>query len=366
MTPMALARSRWVFWAVLPALLAAEIVTTFVSAPIGLALHGLVALALVGQRALAHSRAAQGLALALLLAPLTRIVSLGLPLARFEPVARYAIASAPLLVGAAIVTQQLRLSGRDLGLRGADLGLQLLVSLGGLGLGAIAYMLAPPAPLAAGWSLGSLWVPALIFLVCTGLAEEMIFRGVLQSAALPALGPIALLYVAILFAALQIGFMSIAHVCFTCGVGLLLGGVRHFSRSIVGVSLAHGLTNVTMYLLMPYLAGAPESALATAAPWLVIGGTALSIGASALLIRGVGRPARGRRARAGQVIDLRALRLQSGYSYVDLARRSGIPVRQLAEAEHGLRQLQPSEQRLLAEALGFTQPLETISGRQGV
>ena len=362
----ALARSRWFFWAVLLALVAAELVTTFVSAPVGLALHALIALALVIGRALAGSRAAQGLALALLLAPLTRIVSLGLPLARFEPVVRYAIASAPLLAGAAIVTQQLRLSRKDLGLRGAGIGLQLMVSLSGLGLGAIAYMLAPPAPLPAGWSLGSLWVPALIFLVCTGLAEEMIFRGVLQSAALPALGPIALLYVAILFAALQIGFMSIEHVCFTCGVGLLFAGVKHFTRSIVGVSLAHGLANMTMYLLMPYLAAAPESALATAAPWLVLAGTALSIGASALLLYRARRPARTRRAPAAQPLDLRALRLQSGYSYVELAQRSGIPVRQLAEVEHGLRQLQPSEQRLLADALGFTQRLETISGRQGV
>ena len=62
MTPMALARSRWVFWAVLPALLAAEIVTTFVSAPIGLALHGLVALQVLLPVEAQHCKAVYGCA----------------------------------------------------------------------------------------------------------------------------------------------------------------------------------------------------------------------------------------------------------------------------------------------------------------
>jgi len=357
--------SRWFFWAVLLLVIAAEVLTAIVSAQLGLALHGLLVVALAAYRALARSKEEQTFALALLVAPLTRMLSLALPLDRFPQIAWYAIASGPLLVAAAIITHKLGLSRRDLGLHAGDLGLQLMVSAGGLGLGAGAYLILKPAPLVAGWSWDDLWLPALILLVCTGLAEEMIFRGVLQAAALPVLGPLALLHLALLFAALQIGFLSPAHVCFTCGVGLMFACVRHWSGSIIGVSLTHGFTNIMLFIVMPYLAKFPTSAVAVAAPWAIVAGSLLGAAAAAILMR--------RALRSGALQQpayaagaLRSLRLQSGLGYVELAQRTGIPVRDLAEIEHGLRPLDPEQRRQLANVLGITQRLIVPSERRGV
>ncbi|MFL5802704.1 MAG: type II CAAX prenyl endopeptidase Rce1 family protein [Roseiflexaceae bacterium] len=355
-----LSRAIWprcFFWAVLLLIIAAEIVTAVVSAQLGLALHALVIVVLAAYRALARGKEEQTFALTLLMAPLTRMLSLGLPLDRFPQIAWYAIASAPLLAAAAIITHKLGLSRRDLGLHAGDLGLQLMISAGGLGLGASAYLILKPAPLVASWSWADLWLPALILLVCTGLAEEMIFRGVLQVAALPVLGPLALLYIALLFAALQIGFLSPAHVCFTCGVGLMFACVRQWSGSIIGISLGHGLTNIMLLIVMPYLAETRAGAVAVAAPWVIVAGSLLGAAAAgALMIRAIrfGTPDQ---LPANSTAALRSLRLQSGLGYVELARRTGIPVRELAEIEHGLRPIQPEQRRQLANVLGITQRL---------
>jgi membrane protease YdiL (CAAX protease family) len=348
---------RCFFWSALLLVIAAESATAMISAQLGLLLHGLLIVGLAAYRALARSRAEQTFALALLMAPLTRVLSLALPLDRFPQIAWYAIASAPLLVAAAIITQRLGFSRRDLGLHAGNLGLQLMVSAGGLGLGASAYLILRPAPLVASWSWADIWLPALILLICTGLAEEMIFRGVLQVAALPVLGPLALLYIALLFAALQIGFLSPAHICFTCGVGLMFACVRQWSGSIIGVSLAHGFTNIMLFIVMPLLAETRPGAIATAAPWAIAAGSLLAAAAAAVLMRRTLRSGALDQLPSHSAGSLRSLRIQSGLGYVELAQRTGIPVRDLAEIEHGLRPLQPEQRRQLANVLGITQRL---------
>jgi len=354
------------FWTMLPLIAMAELVTALFSAQLGLALHALLVLVLAVYRALANGKDEQTFALALLLAPLTRILSLALPLNHFPPIAWYMIASVPMLIAAAMISHKLGLSGHELGLHAGDLGLQFMVSTGGLGLGAAAYLILEPAPLIADWSATNIWLAAIILLICTGLAEEMIFRGVLQWTSTQVLGPQALLYSALLFAILQIGFLSPAHVCFVCAVGLMFACVRHWSGSIIGVSLAHGITNIMLFLVMPYLATASASILTAAVPWIIGCGTLLGMGALGLLI------ARSLRLGAPQPLptnlapNMRQLRLQLGFGYVEMAQRTGIPIRELAEIEHGLRPMQPEQRRQLATVLGTTQRLILPSERRGI
>src|SRR5687768_17548174 len=83
---------RCFFWSALLLVIAAESATAMISAQLGLLLHGLLIVGLAAYRALARSRAEQTFALALLMAPLTRVLSLALPLDRFPQIAWYAIA----------------------------------------------------------------------------------------------------------------------------------------------------------------------------------------------------------------------------------------------------------------------------------
>jgi membrane protease YdiL (CAAX protease family) len=90
-------------------------------------------------------------------------------------------------------------------------------------------------------------------MACTGFVEELIFRGVMQRASVRAVGRFGWLYVALLFAVLHVGYRSVADVIFVFGVALMFGWVVESTRSLLGVTLAHGLTNVVLFLIMPFV-----------------------------------------------------------------------------------------------------------------
>ncbi|MBC7325562.1 MAG: CPBP family intramembrane metalloprotease, partial [Moorella sp. (in: Bacteria)] len=133
-------------------------------------------------------------------------------------------------------------------------GRQFLVALCGLPLGLLEYLILRPRPLTPALAFQELWLPALILLVCTGFTEEFIFRGLLQRAAALAAGPrFALYYVSFIFAVLHITHRSVIDVIFVFAVALYFGWIVQKERSILGVTLAHGLTNITLYLIWPFL-----------------------------------------------------------------------------------------------------------------
>ena len=317
-------RPVWLLWAYLLLITIAELLTSLVSAQLGLLLHALLLVGTTFYGATGQLNEKRKLALALTLGPLIRLLSLSLPLTRFPQIAWYPIVAAPLLLATWIIIRLLGVSRQTLGLRAGNLPLQIMLIFGGLGLGAIEYSILKPAPLVENLSLGSLWLPALSLIVCTGFSEELIFRGLLQPVATPALGRIALIYVALLFAVLHIGYLSLFDVAFVFAVGLLFGYIVRWGGSILGVSLAHGL-------ILPYLARHP-SAAADVMPWVVVAGSMVAILAiyalmlRAMLARAVVAP----RVPAGD--QLRTLRRSAGLTYVDLAGRTGLTVRLLAES----------------------------------
>jgi len=131
-----------------------------------------------------------------------------------------------------------------------------------MGLGAIEYMILKPGPLVPNLSLKSFLLASLILVVFTGFTEELIFRGVVQSLALRAMGGWALIYGSLLFAVMHIGYRSPLDFIFVLIVGLIFSVIAYWSGSILGVSLVHGLANVTFFLLMPTVSQLPLGWLA--------------------------------------------------------------------------------------------------------
>jgi LysM repeat protein len=138
--------------------------------------------------------------------------------------------------------------------------LQLLVGLTGVFLGYIEYLILKPAPLIPELDLGQVWIPALILLIFTGFLEELIFRGMMQYASLRSLGRIGIYFVAVVFAVLHLGYHSAVDVLFVLLVALFFGWVTFRTGSILGVSLAHGLTNIGLYLILPFILVTPAAA----------------------------------------------------------------------------------------------------------
>ncbi len=241
------------FVACLVAIAAAELVTTFVDARVGVLMHTFILAALLLYAAFVAEEAQRGLLLALSLAPLIRILSLSMPLESVGLKYWYAVVAVPLLVGTAVVARTLNLSRQDLGLTAGSLRTQLLIGCTGLALGAIEYFILKPAPLIDSFSWRAVLIPALILLIGTGFTEELLFRGVMQSAARDVLGKGAIVYVSVLFAVLHIGYKSVLDVAFVFAVALLFAGLVLRTRSILGVTLSHGITNIVLFLVMPFL-----------------------------------------------------------------------------------------------------------------
>ena len=236
----------------LVALTVAEVLTTLIEPRIGLALHGAVLTILLLHTALAWGHPSHRLLLSLAFAPLIRLLSLCMPLAGFPLVYWYFIVSVPLFVATVTALHAMRLSRIEIGLTLRALPLQMLVALTGMSLGYAEYRILQPAPLAQNLAWKEIWLPALILLICTGFAEELIFRGMMQQAVTEALGKgWGILYVAALFALLHVGYNSLPDVLFVFGVALFFGLAKAVTSSIVGISLAHGMTNILLFLTMP-------------------------------------------------------------------------------------------------------------------
>lgn len=238
----------------LAAITVAELVTAAVSPHAGVMAHAALLLALSGHAALLADHPQHKLLMCLSLAPLIRILSLALPLAGFPLTYWFLLVSIPLFPATALATRAVGLTGRDIGLTFNVLPAQLLVGFTGIPLGIAEYFILRPAPLVSTPSLETIWVPALVLLIGTGFLEELMFRGLLQKIFGQVMGPLrGLLYVTILFAVLHIGYLSLVDVVFVFGAGALFGWVTLKTGSILGATLSHGVTNITLYLIAPFI-----------------------------------------------------------------------------------------------------------------
>lgn len=243
------------FWLHACVLALAETLVAFMFVSAGMALHILLLCMLVLSAALTADPKRSALYQALVLAPIVRVLSLSLPLGRFEIVYWYLLTGIPLLASSAAVVLLAGFRREDVGLRLGTPKKQLLVTLTGIPLGLIEYCILRPAPLAEELTLRAIWLPALLLMVFTGFTEEFVFRGAMQRAAAPLGKAFELYFVSFVFAALHITHRSALDVAFVFGVAMLFGHAVRKDGSIIGVSVAHGLTNVGLYLVWPLLLG---------------------------------------------------------------------------------------------------------------
>ena len=226
---------------------------------LGLPLHGLILLALLFQSSLINKTHQRRFLLTLSLAPLIRLISLLMPLKLIPTIYWYVVVALPLFVTVFLISRIGGITRQMNGLVFSAFPLQVLVSLSGLVLGYVEYVILRPAPLISTFRWELIWLPALILLVFTGLLEELIFRGLMQSTALPYLGRYAILYVSVIFAVLHLGYRSILDFFFVFFVALFFGYIVKRSGSILGVTVAHGLINIMLFLIFPFLLVVPPS-----------------------------------------------------------------------------------------------------------
>ncbi|MFA5384771.1 MAG: type II CAAX endopeptidase family protein [Eubacteriales bacterium] len=223
----------------------------------GIVLHMLILAVLLISSAVAYEKPRSKLYIAFILGPLIRILSLSLPLAHLPRIYWYAAVSFPLLAGAFVVARLNSYSLADMGLRWGNLRrntfIHILTFLSGIPLGIAEYFILRPEPIFKTFNPVEFILPALIFLICTGFTEEVVFRGIMYRAAADFLSPISSIFlISFVFAALHITHLSLIDVVFVFAVAVYFTLIVKRTGSIIGVAIAHGITNISLYLIWPY------------------------------------------------------------------------------------------------------------------
>lgn len=258
-------------WIFLLGIFGAELAVGYWSISAGMVLHVilLIAMLMMGvicwyywdgtyKRALYSYR----LYLGLTLAPLIRILSLSIPLGNVAPQYFYLIPGIPLIAAAftAVRLAGYRMSdiylARKSRSKRLNIPVQFAVVLLGFPLGFMEYFILRPDPIVSELTVGSVVTASIILIIFTGLTEELTFRGIMKRAADDFYGErVSIIYVSLVFTALHITHLSALDVLFVFGVALLFSVIVHRTESLYSIVIAHGLTNINLFILCPHLFG---------------------------------------------------------------------------------------------------------------
>jgi uncharacterized protein len=202
---------------------------------------------------LSKDQSQRDFSIALGLAPLIRIFSLAIPgILVISQYLWYIVASIPIISGIISISRTINLNANDIGLNFNKPFVQFLVAITGIGLAIVDFRILKPAGWTSTLTIQETLFPAIVLLIFTGLIEELSFRGVMQHASKP-LGSYGWIFVAVVYGVLQIWQGSVLHCIFSFGVGLYFGWIVKKTGSILGVSGAHGLINIGLYLIFPHI-----------------------------------------------------------------------------------------------------------------
>jgi Predicted metal-dependent membrane protease len=246
------------------AIAAAEISVTYINMQAGLILEFIILFALLIHSSVHESYNFSTLLRSMMALPMIRIIGLSIPLMQIQPLYWFPIISIPLFAASFTLIRAQKLTRKKVGLVLGNIPLQLTVALSGVVLGFTEYLILKPAPLISTFSMETVLFGAVILLVSTGFAEELLFRGILQKNAENVFGKVfGLLYASVLFTALHVGWQSGLDLIFVFSVAMFYGYTFQKTRSLLGVTLSHGISNSFLFLIMPFIFPALAPYLAT-------------------------------------------------------------------------------------------------------
>jgi membrane protease YdiL (CAAX protease family) len=232
-------------------LVAGEVITLTMGAAAGVLAHAVV---LVGLRGLTRRPGpTQRLTLAVAVLPLVRILSLAVPAAIVPIVYWYLEIGLAGTEGALLVMRRLNLSPHDVGLRRAPIAEIATVGIIGALLGIPAYLIGGRLDLGHGGGLVGLAIASAVVIVFVGFFEELLFRGLIQSAGtalfsrggvLLSVGATVLMYSASL---------NPRYIVFAALVATFFGLVARRSGSIAGPIAGHSALALMQLVVLPII-----------------------------------------------------------------------------------------------------------------
>ena len=124
----------------------------------------------------------------------------------------------------------------------------------GIPLGTIEYLILRLAPAFPSFEVKYLFRDMVYMWCFVGLGEELLFRGLIQTDLTKAFGwRWGLLGASMLFAVMHLTWRSIPELGFVFLAGLVLGTLYWRTKSLVAPIIAHGVNNVILVSVLPYL-----------------------------------------------------------------------------------------------------------------
>jgi uncharacterized protein len=238
------------------ALVVAEVLVAHSDMRIGLALEAVILFALLIHSSFKTSDNFSVLLRSMMALPIIRIIGLSIPgMMQIPALYWFPIIAVPLFAASYTIMRSQGLTRKNVGLIFGNIPVQLLIASTGIFLGTIEYFILTPKPLINSLDWQMLIVGTIILTISTGLAEEILFRGILQKNAENVFGKLyGILYSAFLFTALHIGWNSYLDLVFVLLVALFYGYSFEKTKSIFGVTLSHGISNTFLFLIIPFYA----------------------------------------------------------------------------------------------------------------
>lgn len=235
-------------------LIIAEYLVAFNNLLLGLIIVAILIFALLTHSSLTRSQSMSYLLRSMTAIPIIIIIGLSISIVDLPQLFQLILMAIPIFAISYTLIKAQGLTIHDAGLNSNHIRVQLLVACTGILFGIMEYFILHPQPMITTLNLQSLIIAGIIIIITTGFTEELLFRGIIQQNAQNTLGAVyGILYVALLSTALNIGQNSFPDLIFLFLVGIFYGYIFYKTRSIVGISLAHGISNMFLLLIIPLL-----------------------------------------------------------------------------------------------------------------
>jgi membrane protease YdiL (CAAX protease family) len=197
---------------------------------------------------------------AMMLLPLFRLLNIAMPVFFSLTLYSYSFVYAPMFIPIYFIMKERLFSKSEAGFTTSDFWTYLPLAVAiGFALGWGEYQILHPGVMVPDISIRSVLTLSIIMILFVGFVEEFIFRSAMQTVLEERLGPVAgLLAASILFGAMHSGYHLPQELVFVSAAGVVFGLLFWLTRSLPIIALAHGVTNISLFLVVP------------AFPWLVI------------------------------------------------------------------------------------------------
>jgi uncharacterized protein len=190
---------------------------------------------------------------ALMLMPLFRLLNVAMPVFFNLTLYSYSMVYAPMFIPIYFLVKDGFVGRSEAGItfKGFWYYFPLAISVG-LALGWGEYNVIHPQLLTPGANVKDVFILAVTMIFFVGVVEEFIFRSSLQTVLEERLGSIAgLLLASVIFGFMHSGYRMPLELLYVSFAGVIFGLLFWLTRSLPIISLAHGVTNISLFLIVP-------------------------------------------------------------------------------------------------------------------